>query len=108
MNDQQIPHTITQQEFMGRFAEACSKSYRQLEFKLYETTPMFSVWTMRDKWKKYGDYWAYVMLPEARKDRSTTEPAVQCPPIQLAYARVGTDKVIQIAYWSELELNHDN
>jgi len=106
MQIEQIPHSITVEEFMEKLAEACSKTYRQLEYPLYETTPMFSVWPMRDKWKRYGRYWAGVVLPESRKDRSTNAAPVQCPPIQLAYAKVGRKKIVQIAYWSDLQLQH--
>lgn len=60
---------------------------------------------MRNKWDKYGPYWGYVLLYETRKDRNNRNEPIQCPPIQLAYARVG-DTVIQAAHWSDLKLTH--
>lgn len=102
---EQFPRSIEAKEFFEHMLTAASKPYRQLEYKLYETTPMFSKWPMRKKWEKYGDYWGYVLLYEERKDRSNRDLPVQCPPIQLAYAKIG-EQVLQIAYWSDLKLAH--
>lgn len=102
---EQWPHSIPAEKFMQHLLCAASKDYRKLEYPLYETTPMFSFWPPRPKWQKFGQFWEYVLLLEARKDRSNRSEPVQCPPIQLAYGVID-DKVLQVAYWSDVDLIH--
>lgn len=62
-------------------------------------TPVVSFWPMRDKWKKYGDYWELWGTDGDVEPILGTEKSMAPAELRLIYFRIpGTETVCQLAY----------